>query len=450
MMTMTKILWPVWLVCLFTTAALPAQENPRAMRELPGPRCKVRTYNLNAIRPYLDGQWQGIVAATDGRVYFADSTHSGHEGGAIFRYDPAAARLDLLVPDVTRACGEDPAVNPQGKMHADFVEHKGWIYLATHFSSEFDGAHDTYTGAHVVGLEMATGKTRDFGAIHPGYTIYSGIGVDRGRDRIFAVTEPISWEQASATNGGTRLYAIDIKTGTKRDLGILNKTVHDSSSSFFVDNRGDCWFSLRSETGAFYRVNGETLKIDRYADALPKVTGEAWEDDNGMIWSRPIGDGSRCVLLKGDRWLWEFDSTKPITNAFTRLAEVGPAGLGTDCANGRVYFVRSADPKPRGGRYFDKRDDHHLYSVALGGTTVTDHGLIEDQDGRRPWRIHSLAADGRGRVYMTGDWYCLTETEGMRRYGGDRDGKPVYNQLRRGQFFAVYNPMADEVKTAAK
>jgi hypothetical protein len=426
----------VYLLTALTSRAL---ENPRPVRELADPRCKVRSFNLDAIRSCLDGQWQGMVAASDGAVYFAASTHSGHQGGSVFRYQPAAVKLDMLVPDVTLACGEDPAANPQGKMHSDFIEHKGWIYFATHFSSEFPGAHRTYTGAHVLGLEMASGKTRDFGVIHPGYTIYSGIGVDAARDRLFAVTEPIMDEQAAATNGGTRLYVIDIPSGAKQDLGILNKFTHDSSSSFFVDAKGDCWFTLRSETGALYRVGGGTLKIDRYADALPQAGAAPWEDSRSMIWSRPIGDGSRAVLLTGDRWLWRFDSTQPLTNAFTRLAEVGPAGLGTALAGNRVYFVRSADPKPRAGRYFDKRDDHHLYSVGLDESVVTDHGLIEDEGGRRPWRIHSLAADAAGRVFMTGDWYC-SEAEGMRRYAGEKDGKPVYQPLRRAQMFAVWEP----------
>jgi len=96
----------------------------------------------------------------------------------------------------------------------------------------------------------------------------------------------------------------------------------------------------------------------------------------------------------------------------------------------------------RAGRYFDKCDDHHLYSVSLSDRTVTDHGLIEDGEGRRPWRIHSVAADAAGRVYMTGDWYCTTATEGMRRYAGEKDGKPVFRQLMRGQFFAVWRPDA--------
>lgn len=430
--------------CLFSAGNGAGLENPRAMRELPDPRCKVRSFNLNTIKSCLDGQWQGIVAASDSRVYFAASTHSGHEGGSVFRYDPAAAKLDLLVKDITLACGENPDVNPQGKMHADFIEHRGWVYFATHFSSERHGAAQTYSGAHVIGLEMATGKTRDFGVVHPGYTIYSGIGIDRGRDRIFAITEPISQEQAAATNGGTRLYAIDITSGVKQDLGVLNKAVHDSSPSFFVDLKGDCWFSLRSETDALFRVNGKTLKIDRYADALPKASDALWEDSNVMIWSRPIGDGSRCVLVKGDRWLWQFDPARPMAEAFTRLAEIGPAGLGTALAGNRVFFVRSANTKSRGQRYFDKRDDHHLYSVSLAGNTLTDHGLIEDADGRRPWRIHSLAADVAGRVFMTGDWYCKTETEGMRRYAGEKDGKPVYEQLRRGLFFAVWDPARKE------
>ena len=35
---------------------------------------------------------------------------------------------------------------------------------------------------------------------------------------------------------------------------------------------------------------------------------------------------------------------------------------------------------------------------------LVDYGRITDQDGRKPVRLESLAADANGNVYLTGDW----------------------------------------------
>jgi hypothetical protein len=80
-------------------------------------------------------------------------------------------------------------------------------------------------------------------------------------------------------------------------------------------------------------------------------------------------------------------------------------------------------------------------SVSLDAATgypITDHGLIVDQDGRKVWRMPGMAADGHGHVYAIGDWWTIPGDLGTLRYEW-RGGKDTYQQLNRGEFFAVAN-----------
>ena len=72
------------------------------------------------------------------------------------------------------------------------------------------------------------------------------------------------------------------------------------------------------------------------------------------------------------------------------------------------------------------------------GYPITDHGLLVDQDGRIVWRMPGMMTDGQDHVFMIGDWWTIPGDLGTLRYdwnGGDE----IYEQLPRGQFFAVAN-----------
>jgi hypothetical protein len=404
----------------------------------------VRTFSLNKYKRELDGQWQGIRLASDGNVYFASSTHSAHHGAAFFEYDTKAGQVKELVHEITEVCGEDVQTNPQGKIHSDVVEANGWLFMATHFSSEKPGAKKTWTGAHALGYEIATGKMRDYGVLKPGFTAYSAVGVDPKRNYLYVFLTSQNKGQAAC------VYRIDTRSGDKVELGRVSEESNGGwdyvSYWMFVDKRGDVWFSIKNQNGALQQIHGDTGKIEVHANALPPLIrwdANVREDaahlqaSRSIYWMQPL-DGDRALLTMwpDGGMLYSFDATKPLSEAFTPLKHIGYTYLGGLAVGGdRVYYYQRKN-RAYGNQEFK---DFHLLSVSLdaaAGYPITDHGLLVDQDGRNAWRLPGMQADARGHVYMVGDWWTNPGDLGSLRYSWN-GGKEKYDPVKRGEFFGV-------------
>ena len=391
-----------------------------------------QSFPLNPYVQVLDGQWQGTKFASDGNCYFASSTHDNKHGAAFFRYQPDIKVLTLLTNDITRVCGEDPTVTPpQGKIHSDIVEHNGWLYFATHLGNYWIEAQTNYTGAHVVGYELATGNFHDFGVIRSNHTIYAGIGLDPVRNKLIVYTTR-DW----GASPGSYVYRVDIGTGTNEFLGAVPGI---AAFWFFVDSQGDCWISPQADNGSLLRVRSATGQIDRWDNVQP---ADELQGDRFWAWAQPLPDGDRCVFrLQDGNNLYTFDAGQFRTNSatgFSVVQNIGPYGLGMALGQDRVFYIQRAN-RLEGQQGFQ---DFHLFSVSLA-TNVTpailDHGLIADQSGRLAWRIPGMAADSSNRVYMVGDWWLLPGEQGsptgtFRHVDGPGTN---YTAEVRGEFFAV-------------
>jgi len=414
-------------------AAEPAPAKPH--------RLVVQPHILNRYVRELDGQWAGNLFASDGRCYFFSSTHNARHGAAFFRYDPRTGEIKVLSEDITRVCGEDPAKSvPQGKVHSAMEELDGWLYFATHLARYRRNEAAAYPGAHVVGYQLATGKFRDYGVIHPHYSCYAGFAVDPARKVAYVFVRPFGG--AGGRDGGPHLYRLHLDTGEKEDLGRLYRG-GGAAYHLFVDHRGDCWFGLR---GVLYQVKAATREIKRWAGVLP-------DGRNNWHWTQALPDRKGCLLtMAGGRKVYRFDATvapdRP--DAFRALREIGPSHLGMvyDAAGNRVFYVQREGGKPygrNGGAYRDL----HLLSVSLDPAlddahAVTDHGLLCDTEGRQPWKLASLSTDGRGRIFMVGAWHCLP---------GEEKAVGVYKGRRWGycaQSFTVADLSADRASTAGR
>ena len=408
----------------------------------------MQSFALNDYKRELDGQWQGIRLASDGNVYFASSSHSAHHGAAFFKYDTTTGEVSELVHEITDICGEDVETNPQGKIHSDIVEANGWLYMATHFAAEKPGVYETWTGAHALGYELATGIWRDYGVILPGYTAYSAIGVDPARNFLYVFLTGQTAGQASY------MYRIETVTGEKTNLGQVSAPSdggggYDFSSFWtFVDQRGDVWFSIKNQGGDLQQIHGDTGLIEVHANALPPLvrwdsdqleTDPALQSSRSVWWMQPLdGDRALLTMMPNGGVLYTFDSTQPMASAFTEIRHIGFTSLGLAVGGNRVFYYQREN---RASGIQDAPQNFHLVSVSLdeaAGYPIIDHGLMVDQDGRKVWRMPGMMADGQGRVYTIGDWWTVAGDLGTLRYDWN-GGNEIYEQLPRGEFFAVGN-----------
>jgi hypothetical protein len=392
-----------------------------------GRTVKLTNFALNQHIRMLDGQWQGTFLASDGNVYFGGGSHDPNLGAAFFRYEPKTGQVKLLVKNVTPICGEDPArTPPQGKLHSPVVEHEGWLYLGTHLANYTEAGRKAYTGAHLLGYCLATGKFRDFGVMYPNYTNYSSLGLDAPRGRLYFYVTPFYEGE------GSHVLAVDIATGRKKDLGLMarwnNRKDHGPPALHcFVDSRGDCWLTTRYER-TLYVARAATDKIESYENALPAevLTYASRDPWRGL---RALDKDRALVLMAGKMWIFDSRQAPRGEGTFTPIREgIDATGL-VECfayGGGRFYWA---------GRGKDPKGPLHLMSAAVKDpATAIDHGEVIDGQ-RRPMWPGDLITDGRGAVYMVGRWFVGEED--MKAFG------IVRHDMRMAVFFTVIDVAKD-------
>ena len=384
---------------------------------------RLTNHPLNRHIRMLDGQWQGMILASDGNVYVGGGSHNPNLGAAFFRYDPKARQPKMLVENITPICGEDQTKTPpQGKLHSPVVEHKGWIYLGTHLANYTEEGRKAYTGAHLLGYELATGRWRDFGVIHPNFTNYAALGLDAPRGKIYFYVTPFYEGE------GSRLYRVDIASGAKEDLGLVapwrNRKDHGPPAYHcFVDARGDCWLTTRYER-TLYVARAAAGKVEAHADALPEavLTYASRDPWRGL---RALDEDRALVQMAGKMWIFDSRKAPRGEGAFTLLRDgIDPTGQ-VECfahGGGRFYWTCRA----KAGK-----TPLHLMSASVKDPgAAIDHGEILDGE-RRPMWAGDLITDGRGTVYMVGRWYVTEE-----------DMK-VFGMVRQGMNMAVFLSVID-------
>jgi len=415
-------------------------------------QCLVHSIALNKIVKYYDGQWQGMGTASDGACYFGASTHSPLHGCSFFKFEPATGKLTTLAEDMTEVCGEKVTQTPpQGKIHSPIVECDGWLYFTTHLSNYWEEAINNYTGAHVIGYELSTGKFRDFGVVRRRFSIYSAINVDRINKKLYVFLVP--WNKDDVEKVGSHLYQIDIRTGEKVDLGPVPPKGRGACIWFFIDSSGDCWFTLwkhhwplSSDNGDLYQFDSDAKVIRCHKDVLPlgrlapegAPAPERLRTERSWTWGEALPGNKQCLFTMGwlgggDERLWIFDPSKNIKSgeAFQPIAYIGATfhSVAYNKRN-RVYFVQFQDLNDARTHYTEATRDYvredinfndelHLRSVSIESSangSITDHGRIVDQDNRRVSMIESLAADSKGNVFMHGSWNALSPEEASSAY----------------------------------
>ncbi len=355
---------------------------------------------------YGDSNYNGIIHASDGNVYYVICSHNKKSGAQLFRYNPRNGDVKM-VGDLTDVVGDDRTkVINQGKVHSGIYEVRGKLYFGTHA-----GAYDrTYPGGHFMCYDLKTGKFTDFGIGSPHQGLVA-MTMDTKRMRMYAVSWPgynflyydiasgktENWHEAIApvTQQGPRSLGVDPRTGN-----VYWHNMNDTIACFKYDEN-------KFETLKEPKFDAPMLHIPldgsvecvwraiRFSDAMQKFYGVMYYSD----------------------WLFSFDPESGEFEIIDRIASA-PNRKSGKTTYSSLAFELSADGKSIYyiGHNEAEQDDSenpdtelHLITYDIPLRRYTDHGVIELTDGRRPRYCQGMGIGTNGMVYIAA-WIKMTDT----------------------------------------
>ena len=394
-----------------------------------------------------NGTFNGMLAASDGKIYYVLCAENIDIGAQMYSYNPATDKIEHL-GDLTEASREkDLKTVPQGKSHVTFVESNGKLYFATHVDwysvqGELESmaapppGYKPYPGGHFLAYDMASGKFENLAKAPSGQGIIS-MNMDTQRGRLYGLTWPSGY-----------FLRYDLKSRELRNLGPLYRdgeggraTLRVLCRALPIDPRdGSVYFTsadgdilrYRYDRDAIETVQGDNLRKDYFGTWNP-LTGEnmgyGWRQ---AIWYAP--ENAIYAIHGRSAYLFRFDPRAERVDVLERIASepsersgmyddfhfgylsftLGPDGHtlyylteGAIVENGRrVAKYERAPGESRG----EKIEDLHLITYDIPAAKYIDHGAVFFSDGGRPGLVNSIAVGKDGSVY------CITDIPGKRRH----------------------------------
>lgn len=377
--------------------------------------------------------FNGMLAASDGRIYYVLCADRIDTGAQMYSYDPATGKIRHL-GDLTEASGEkDLKAIPQGKSHVNFVEWQGKLYFATHVGyytiqngMEKMGVpppgYKPYPGGHFLAYDMASGKFENL-ANAPAEQGILAFNMDTKRRRLYGLTWPSG-----------HFLRFDLESKSLKDFGPVSKegeagngpTYRVLCRSLAVDPEdGSVYFTtadgdiLRYRYGrdAIETVQGENLRKEYFGSYDLAAGGRMGYNWRQTFWYAP--EREIYALHGRSGYLFRFDPRVPRVEVMERIAsepskrrgmyDEFPYGylsfaLGPD---GRTVYYLTAGPvqedrAPVAGTNSARRgprEDLRLVTYDISAAKYEDHGAIFLPDGQRPTSVQSIAVATDGGVY---------------------------------------------------
>jgi len=386
--------------------------------------------------PLAHDTYNGMLAASDGRIYYVLCSESLDVAAQMYAYNPSTRAIRHL-GDLTQACGEaGQKAIPQGKSHVNFVESGGKLYFATHvgYYSIIDGmekigvppaGYKPYPGGHFLAYDLATGRFADLG-IAPGGEGILTMNMDTRRGRLYGLTWP---------NGS--FLRLDLRTGNLKNLGMhaqqgengRGATYRTLCRSFAVDpNDGSVYFSngdgailrYRYDTDAIETLADEDLRKDYYGLYDPTSPGHMGYNWRQTVWYQP----ERAIYgVHGNSgYLFRFEPAHSRVEVLDRLTSLPSqrSGMFDQFSYGYLGFVLGPDGRTlhylTGGPVYENGrrvkgkattamgeskgiEDLHLVTYDIPTRTYRDQGAIRLENGDRPAYVNSIAVGKDGTVY---------------------------------------------------
>jgi hypothetical protein len=380
--------------------------------------------------------YNGISAASDGKIYYVLSSQDIDVGAQIYSFDPATERIRHL-GDLTEICGEKGLkAIPQNKSHVSFWEANGKLYFASHIGyytikngMETMGVpppgYKPYPGGHFLSYDLATGKFENLAIAPRGEGIIT-MTMDPARGRLYGLTWPT----------GYFIY-YDLRKKELKDLGLysaLGESVRGPDyrtlcRSMVVEPRdGAVYFSTaegfifryRYDQDAVEKVQGEDLRKDYFGVYDPTSSGTMAYNWRQVVWYAP--ENVIYGVHGNSGYLFRVDPRIPRVEVLDRITSLPSqrSGMYDQFSYGYLGFTLGPDGKTlyyltggpiyrHGKRVVGKgkaekgeskgEEDLHLITYYIPTPKYLDHGAIFFPDGQRPSEVNSIAVGKDGSVY---------------------------------------------------
>ena len=419
----------------------------------PQHRLTAKTYNSG----FADAHdtYNGMGAASDGKVYYALSAERYDVGAKLYAFDPATGQIQLA-GDLTEACGEkDTKTIVQGKSHNVFMEADGKLYFATHagFYSIIDGMEKMgippegwkpYPGGHLLAYDLASGDFTDLGIAAPGEGVLT-MGMDTDRGRIYGIT----WPKGI-------FFRYDVKADSWKHFGQISAKGEDGQgaeyrtlcrsipvdpgdgSAYFTVSEGDI-FRYDLKTDAVVPVKGDNLRKDYFGLYDPTSPGHMGYNWRQTFWS--AADKMVYVVHGNAGYLFRFDPRQERVEVLDRITSEPSKSSGmfdqfsygylgfTLGPDGRTIYYLTGGPIYENGRRVAGKESTamgeakglenlHLITYDIPTLQYRDHGAIFYENGDRPLYVNSIAVAKDGTVCflarITEDGHTRTDLVSMR------------------------------------
>jgi hypothetical protein len=380
--------------------------------------------------------YNGMGAASDGKIYYVLSSESYETGAQMYSFDPAGGRIRHL-GDLTAACGEKGRkAIAQGKSHVNFVESGGRLYFATHvgYYSIIDGmekmgvppaGYQEYPGGHLLAYDMASGKFDDLG-VAPRKEGILTMDMDPQRGRIYGLTWPTGL-----------FFRYDLARREMKELGAFFEQGENGTGaayrticrSFAVDpSDGSVYFSTgdgairryRYERDAVETFEGEDLRKDYFGLYDPTSPGHMAYNWRQVV--RYPGDNSFYGVHGNSGYLFRFDPRGARLEVLDRITSepsrrsgmfdqfsYGYLGFTLGPDGRTLYYLTGGPIYEQGRRVAGKAstakgeakglENLHLITWDIPTGKYTDHGPVFFENGDRPAYVNSIAVGRDGAVY---------------------------------------------------
>lgn len=392
------------------------------------------TYNSGF--PQGHDTYNGMIAGSDGKVYYVLCSQEFDVAAQMYSYDPATGNIEHL-GDLTEACGEKGMkVIAQGKSHVNFVEHAGKLYFATHegYYSIIDGEEKPgippagwkpYRGGHFLAYAMTSGRFEDIALAPCGEAIIT-MTMDTQRERLYALT---AWH-------GHFIY-FDLAKKELKDLGPVSlegeagkgptyraicrslQVDPDDGSVYFTT--ADGWiFRYRYDRDAIEKVEGVDLRKDYFGSYDPSSPGTMAYNWRQTVWYAPEKaiygvHGNSGYLFRFDPRASHVDVLERLTSEPSRRSGMydqfsfGYLGFTLGPDGRTLYYLTGGPIYEHGKRVTGKAttakgeakglENLHLVTYDIPTHKYIDQGTVFYENGDRPTYVNSIAVAKDGTVY---------------------------------------------------